>query len=164
MQQLQTTHRMCSYTPEEQLPAMGAEEMVMSGVSCSVYQNSTALKTPSAVKERSRLLRPLSSGGQRILKCQASMGSVRGRYMPSARGAPAAVQHFRVPNHLLQGTLGFVRKPCPVHLLLRGQASAGSVKTKCMPSARVASHGLPGSAVGPTMQEHSTAKATNNSP
>ena len=80
-------------TPEAALLTAGAEEMVMSGVSCSVNQNSTALKTPSAVNARSRLLRPLSSGGQRMLKCQASTGSVRGRYMPSASGAPAAVCH-----------------------------------------------------------------------
>ena len=85
----EASHCMRSHAPEEPSLTMGAEEMVMSGVSCSVNQNSTALKMPSAVKLRSRLLRPLSSGGERMLKCQASMGSVSGRYMPSARGAPA---------------------------------------------------------------------------
>ena len=93
MQQLQTSHSMSSYAPEEPLLATGAEEMAMPGANCSVYQNSTALKTPSAVKARSRLRRPLSSDGQRISKCQASTGSVRGRYMPSARGAPAVDYH-----------------------------------------------------------------------
>jgi len=90
--------------PGEPLLKIGAEEMEMSGVSCSVYQNSTALKMPSAVKARSRLLRPLSSGGQRKLKCQASTGSVRGRYIPSARGAPAAdesLMHMLVIPHVL---------------------------------------------------------------
>ena len=59
------------------------------GASSSVCQNRTALKMPSAVKCMSRCLRPLSSGGQRMLKCHASTGSMRGRYMPSPNGAPA---------------------------------------------------------------------------
>jgi hypothetical protein len=57
------------------------------------------LKTPSAVKWTSTVLRPLSSGGQRMAKCQASTGSVSGRHMPSASGAPASaipVQHAQM--------------------------------------------------------------------
>ena len=72
------------------------------GASSSVCQNRTALKMPSAVKCMSRCLRPLSSGGQRMLKCHASTGSVRGRYMPCASGAPA-------PCRTLQAIMGDIK-------------------------------------------------------
>ena len=63
--------------------------------SSSVCQNSTALKMPSAMNCMSRCFWPLSSGGQRMLKCHASTGSVRGRYMSSASGAPALGMSLR---------------------------------------------------------------------
>jgi hypothetical protein len=78
----------------------------MPGASSSVYQNSTALKMPSAVKWMSTVLCPLSSGGQRMAKCQASTGSARGRHIPSARGAPASeayITHNTINHGFLNG-------------------------------------------------------------
>ena len=71
------------------------------GASSSVCQNRTALKMPSAVKCMSRCLRPLSSGGQRMLKCHASTGSMRGRCMPSASGTPAPGKTLYTINRVM---------------------------------------------------------------
>lgn len=49
--QLETHELLSNVAPEEALLSIGADETMTSGVSCSIYQNGTAMKVPSAVKQ-----------------------------------------------------------------------------------------------------------------